>query len=287
MQSGHRWVSGSQRIKSQAFSSLGRKRQQAWLRVLASCLARDVSVGTLCPPTVLSLSASQSLPRSFNPVQGDPHNHPASLPPLATQWKLRFPRVTSIWWKPAWSQRALGSLPSNSGDAENARWTFWMTGSRNLPRRGVRRKLERAYLDTIWETLAWEKDTGWKAPTSWHALIYFKSAKSLASQPNASAVRQVPDCLLRVSFGCCFLCLEMCSKGGCFCDPSTKSEPRFQKKSKLQNNKKLINTRWRRKTNPGALLFPHPATPVHQHQPPLHQHPLYGSRQKTHLESAG
>lgn len=91
MQSGHRWVSGSRRIKSQAFSSLGRKKQQAWLRVLASCLARDVSVGILCPPTDLSLSAFQSLPRPFNPVQGDPHNHSASLPLWQLSGNYGFP----------------------------------------------------------------------------------------------------------------------------------------------------------------------------------------------------
>lgn len=84
MQSGHRWVSGPQRIKSQAFSSLGRKRQQAWLRVLASCLARGVSEGILCPPTVLSLSATQSLPKSFNPAQGDSH----TILPHCPLWQL-------------------------------------------------------------------------------------------------------------------------------------------------------------------------------------------------------
>ena len=90
MQSGCRWVSGSQGIKSQAFSSLGRKKQPAWLRGYGVC--RLPWEGCLRVSHTRPWSSPSQHPRACQGPLILLGETPAIISPYSRLWQLRGDR---------------------------------------------------------------------------------------------------------------------------------------------------------------------------------------------------
>lgn len=94
MQSGHRWVSGSE-IRITGLLQSGEKETASLAKSACQLPGKGMSQRAFyAHPRFSPSQQPRACPKSFNPAQGDSH-HPASLPlwQLSEHW---FPRVTSI-----------------------------------------------------------------------------------------------------------------------------------------------------------------------------------------------